>query len=361
MKRIRPAYQDHYALALIMIGVVGDIIAGLLLLGDQIWQGITLHIAAYLIWMIGLIILDAQQRRTAEFTARDRRANPLNGKITLAILIGAFLFPGLGSFGFTLAAAITPFFRAQKREEMNADALLFADPLSEVRMTAISSTPPLSELEVRPLEDILSSADSTMKRAALDLICRQAGPRAMSLASSLLGDPDPDVRALAAAGLSRLDADFGTRLKSADSRIENEPHIAQHHADLGQLYSEYASAFSGSPMSQAFYLARARTAYERAIDLEPQQPEFLIGLAEVLTRLGDQHTAQELAERAIALSPENASGYLLAMETALAQGQLGRVARYAETAARLLPETDPALPLAHWWLEAASLNKTGAS
>jgi hypothetical protein len=321
----------------IVVGITVDVVAGIAILGNYVVEGFALHLAALLIWTVGL-------------TCPGRPSSLRDGRFTVAIVLGALLFPGLGTLGYAFGFGLAQFLGRHRQQAtiFEEESFLSSDRLTEIHAT-VTAPHPLVEMETQPLEEILAKPDLDAKRAALNLICREPGARALSLARTLLADPDSDVRALAAVAVSRLESHFNELLRAVLARQESQPEVAERYAETGYLYYQYAQAEPISSANRRFYLAQARKSFEKAVSLERSRYDYLISLAEVLTDQAEAPQAGGVAARITAADPKNSTGYLLGMEVAFRQRRFDEVIVLAQRACQVLAEDDEALPTMKWW------------
>ncbi|HET7142953.1 MAG TPA: hypothetical protein VFI68_02935 [Anaerolineales bacterium] len=311
---------------LVGTGTIGDLIAGLAILNHQLEFGMSMHVIAGLIWVMGLMIVDKHH------------AVP-------AAVFGSILFPGTGTFGWTLASGIASFSQGRKKT-MNDKEGAQVDLLSDIR-GAIEM--PL-ETQIRPIVEVLYTSDLKIKRAALDLICREPSPQGMTLARRFLADSDPDVRALAAVAVSRLESHLSELMKSGLSQVEVQPQNPECHATMGHLYLEYAGRSGANSMNRSFYLAQARKAFEKAIALDSMRDDYQIALAEVLMNMRDYAKAWDTLAEVLKERPHDSQIYLLGSEIAFRARRFDRVIDLVKQARAVLSENDDVLPIMNWWL-----------
>jgi len=240
----RKVYWRVFSFLLIGVGLAGDVTAGFVILGHQVLRGATLHLAAVFVWSLGIAVGGIRRPTGTEDVARSHpgqlageyriiltRLNEAH--ITPTIALGLCLFPGLGPLGFTSAFGIAYGLAGHKQTATNEPAeFAFLELEAEIRDAIQAPLHPLVELEVQPLVEILNTTDFNAKRAALDLICREGGSEALSLARSLLTDSDPEVRGLAAVAVARLEAHFSEQLKEARQDKSSQP--AEYYAAIGR-------------------------------------------------------------------------------------------------------------------------------
>lgn len=172
-----------------------------------------------------------------------------------------------------------------------------------------------------------------------------------------LDDPSSLVRSRAAAGLGNAgrtsprfdrlldDPNRNVRIAAAGSYARRGESIPD--ASAAAEFEEYLLFNSDRPQTALLLADRAvgegnrREAarwIERAVSIEPANPELLRRAAVLRSRLGEPERAGELLEKAYALAPENAVlPYSLALLKA-EQGDLDGTVRLLEVATRLDPE-----------------------
>jgi hypothetical protein len=339
-------YTQAIGLLLIIAGALGDIAAGLALLEHHTWPGLALHVPSALVWVAGFVLL-----------GRDRGAGPGSGvgrgEPIVAILLGLVLFPGLGTVGGLLALGAARLVGRPRPFEREApDGAGARDPGPAIDFDSSLPLHPLVELETQPLAEALRKPHTQVKCAMLELICREPGPRAITLARSMLAEPDPEVRALAAVAVSRLEAHFADQLKQAVQRRDREPQLAGRHSALGHLYEQYARQGTADPATRRQYLLQARQAFEQASALDPARQDWLQPMAEVLLLLGENEEAWAAITRLLSARRSDSGGYRVALEIALSQRRIDRMADLVAAAGAALDESDTLRPGLNWWLEA---------
>lgn len=370
------SYIHLLGFLLIGVGTGADTFAGSLILKREALWGIALHLPALMVWIVGIRILGRQPDRTLTMESTQGEStqgpaenrtprhlieprNTLDAQTKIALILGLFLFPGLGPLGYSLAHGLGRFVGRQRLQETTDDEHGGAHPSPKAGRVIDLPINPLVELEIRPLIEVLQKTDIGMKRATLELLCRHPGPQTMSLARTLLADPDPDVRALAAVAVSSLTADFGKMLREAITQLEKQPQMAKHHAALANCYYQYAPKGPSSAGSRRFYLVQARKAFEQAVSAEPTRYEYQASLAQVLADLGESQEAWGLITKILAMHPDDFPSHLLGMEIAFKEGRFDRVATLAECAHSTAGLNSEALPLVEWWRSARRLGEPG--
>ncbi len=109
-------------------------------------------------------------------------------------------------------------------------------------------------------------------------------------------------------------------------------------------------------MNYPFYLAQARQAFEKAIDLDPSCRAYQIELADILNRLGEYGPAWTVLSSVLSELPKDPGCYLLALEIAFRDRRFDRMTALAESAVHRLPEGDPARAVMEWWLTGEESN-----
>src|SRR5258706_15100686 len=97
MLRITKVFLSMAGYLLAGIGVVGDIIAGVIILNYRLELGLIIHGIATLIWVMGYMIVDSAY-------------------IKRAAALGLFLFSGVSTFGWALASGIAHLSTEPKKE-----------------------------------------------------------------------------------------------------------------------------------------------------------------------------------------------------------------------------------------------------
>ncbi len=278
---------------------------------------------------------------------------PLHDQTLLAAGIGLLLFPGLGTLAWTLAAGISGLLGNPRthttEEDPDAVSLDLFSQIHDVLNT------PLPKATIQPLVEVRYASDSRVKRAALDLICREPSPGGVSLVRGFLADPDADVRALAAVAISRLENNFSMLLEPFEAQIEFDPEDPKPYAAIGHLYYEYSVA--GNTASRRFGLLRARENLERAVSLGPSNADAFLDLAETLVELGEYREALEMVKRLRSEHPECSKSYLLGLEIAFRDRNFDTVHTLAEQASLIWPEDSELFPFISAWLTVKDPNE----
>src|SRR5204862_127407 len=128
----------------IVVGITVDVVAGIAILGNYMVEGFALHLAALLIWTVGL-------------TCPGGPSSLLDGRFTVAIVLGALLFPGLGTLGYTFGFGLAHFLgrHRQRATKFEEEFFLSSDRLTEIHATVSAPPHPLVEMETQPLGEIL--------------------------------------------------------------------------------------------------------------------------------------------------------------------------------------------------------------
>lgn len=170
----------------------------------------------------------------------------------------------------------------------------------------------------------LEAAAQTAQRT-LDLTANRTDPEAISARVNAF---------LALAEIARRRNDLAAAEQAYQQAIAVDPQSIPAHIGLGELaggqgnwgvalaYFETAAALPGGDMNAAaqFWLgeallrndnlARALAAYQRALELQPQYPEALLGLAQTQYALGRAEEALQTVERAIQQKSNYAEAHL---------------------------------------------------
>lgn len=228
------------------------------------------------------------------------------------------------------------------------------------------------------LEKALSSAPDHQLAMVLQieiLIAKKEFGKAEALIGSLAKKPDGSAKAMRLQGdLDLGRGNFGAAIGNYRNALGKTPssdialrvyraHLAQGEAQKGLAFLE--SWFRQNPTEtsvqrvladgqlRAGNLGAARTGYERLLSKQPDEPELLNNLAQVLLKQGDKG-AIGLAERAVRAAPAD-SAYLDTLGWVLVhQGQLDKGIAYLRDA-RLRNPSDPEVR----YHLAVALNKLG--
>lgn len=177
-----------------------DVAAAWAIINHQLMEGLLTHAAATLLW------LAARQRLDGAASSRASLTRLFGSEAGTEWCIALCLFPVLGMFSQSIALLTNGLFAPPIRAE---DAATSGDePMSDilemVHHELLQPFDPNAEAALLPLAIRIARANSSEKRAAIDLICRCPHPHGMELVRLLLEDPDPDIRALAALAIDRL-------------------------------------------------------------------------------------------------------------------------------------------------------------
>jgi len=342
---------------LIAVGVLSDALAGLTLVQGRTLAGLELHLAASLTWIAGIHLLRASDGRQCGQPAASSSTPPSDmsdsspardrdSQNAVAALLGLALFPGLGPLACTFALVTTRLLRRpQTPQARQIDGGDFAEPWAgsaarHGRTAAVT----------RPLIELLRSPDPEAKQYALQRVLQEPGARSISLARCLLGDPDPDMRALAALAVSRLESSLSQALRECVLRCQADPEDADLHADLGILFHQWADKDEAHPAQRRLYLRQARQELEKAVSLGPSRGETLLSLAEVLIALKEHESASDALEEALAEGAGSLKAHLLAMEIAFRERRFDRLGNLAQRALPFAGDGGETATLLVWWI-----------
>jgi hypothetical protein len=320
--------------------LTADIIAGSTVPADP-RLGFALHVPAVLFWTLGLALVALAT--PAGWATRGR-----------ALSLGAIalvLFPGLGSLACILAliaSRLSSGLRPQSSLAEQPEAIP-EDGVEYSFSPVAGASDWLADLDVEPLDDLMRDRDPLSRRAAIEALRRRRGYEAVGELRVLLADPDPDVRTFAAVAISELENDFGKELVSVNGRVDESPELARHHAELSGLLYRYACAGPLDDAGRKIFLLRARERIAEAIELDPGLGDAWLGLSRIDLELGHRALAWDAVNRALAESPGNPDGCLLAMQLALDGRRLDQLPALAAQACAFPIEDRETEELLHWW------------
>lgn len=351
------SFARAFSPLLIAVGVLSDALAGLAIVHGRTLAGLELHLAASLIWIAGILLLRASDSRrsgqpaasssTPPSDMRDSAPSARDGDSQngVAALLGLALFPGLGPLACTFALVTT---RLLRRPQAPRARQIDEDDFAESWAGSAAIHGRTGEV-TRPLIELLHSPDAEAKKHALQRIVQEPGARSISLARCLLGDPDPDVRALAALAVSRLESSLSQALRECVLRCQADPEDADLHADLGGLFHQWAEKDEAHPAQRRLYLRRARQELEKAVSLGPSRVETLLPLAEVLIALKEHKRASDALEEALAEGAGSLGAHLLAMEIAFRERRFDRLGDLAQRGLPFAGDGGETTALLAWW------------
>jgi adenylate cyclase len=133
---------------------------------------------------------------------------------------------------------------------------------------------------------------------------------------------------------------LSTRRAFLERTVALDPHFAPAHAALAWLYLSESTRGGGAPLRENTELAEAEA--RTAIDLDPYSSVAHAALAWVLDHQGDQDTALEEAEAAIALNDNDPQGHLIKGHILAVSGRSSE----AQTSLTIALRLDPRGPTA---------------
>ena len=125
---------------------------------------------------------------------------------------------------------------------------------------------------------------------------------------------------------TRLDFEFAYQM--FENAVRLDPQFALAYAAMANLCSSFHINFE----RESSWLARARTAAEKAIALLPELPEAKVAQAWVLYASGDYDKALAIARPLVALKRDTESAYYLLLRALFASGQYQEIVDIAEAA-----------------------------
>ncbi|MDQ6672749.1 MAG: hypothetical protein M3069_18740 [Chloroflexota bacterium] len=274
---------------------------------------------------------------------------------SLAGLVALLGFPmfgmvAAGSGSLAMAALTLRPRRGLAKPEPAFSTAAIASPLVRAQDRRLD---PLSVLDVEPIADVLSGADTVLKRGAIDALVRSQGYRAVALLRLLLVDPESEIRLYASVTLTTLEDGIGQAMLAARSATKTAVPDAGAWEKLAWLYVEYVSCgFIAQPTADQ-YLELAHSAYEAAASEKADQSRLGLALGRAHLLFGQLDVAEMYFESAAMTRIRNPEAHIALMELAYERGALAQVAQRASTAARLLGFEYPQRGLVNWWASQA--------
>jgi tetratricopeptide (TPR) repeat protein len=291
---------------LLATGLLGDGLAGLLLLYGSAGRFLLWHMLFVLLWGLGVNLLawpgGAGQ---AAFSLAPNKWG------LAALLLGMGTFPGLGTWACTLAFLFARLF------------------LSPTRFLGQAATKPetgeaggqeqccSSERIVTPFVDELREGNTEARRAVVAKLSRAAHPSTALLLRQLLSDAKAEIRSDASIALTCLEDEMSHELHQTFVAWRADPANGERTRIFIDHCYRYATSNVLDTKSQRLYLALARDLLLRVLsEGECEDAQLWLRLADVRQRLGELPEAMQDALRAVHLQPEAPDASLLAMDLA---------------------------------------------
>ena len=337
--------QSWIGYTLFALGLVGDSIAGVLLLAGDNLQVLLLHIFATLVWVVGINSV-SKQFALHESTIRLGPVH-LNRWSVTALCLGLFPFPGFATLSYSIAMVVTKCSQQRAIEEISE----IITPTRQVLL-------PLN-LEIQPLIDILSATDLEMKRAAVTVLSQQANPESIQLLRQLLSDTHAELRSDASIALTRLEEELSRVLNASLAQWTAGPNDKERMLNLANQYYSYACSNVLDEVSQQSYLAKAYDLVLQCLAQDGTNAQLWLQSARIRQRSGQMAEALTDVRYAIELEPNVPEAYLLAMEVAFSLRSWDILLDLAREGLSVLPSTSEIQTSLQYWVTLCSEQRGG--
>ena len=259
----------------------------------QVWPVMILaHTAVAMTWIISLPICRNfdQDRRLAWFGAL--------AVFFLGPIGAAGMLFGIVSYTFSIRRS-TPFefwYQNIVPEQISSPE----EQLLE-RLRAWSDETHIGHYEPVPFMDILASGSRSDKQAVIALIARRYDPQFSPVLHNALNDPDSAIRVQTASAIASIEDYFLTRSLILERELEQRPDDTEILWKLASHYDAHACAGLCDSDTLATHRQYAEHAYQRLIELEPDNSRSRWALGRLLVRSGQPREAASIFEQSIAL------------------------------------------------------------
>ena len=325
---------------LFALGLVGDGVAGVLLLAGDNLQVLLLHCIATLVWVVGIHIVSQQFALQASLI----RLGPvhLNRWSATALCLSLLPFPGFVTLAYSIALVVAKCSRQRETEEV------------EERVVPTRSLSLPLDLEIQPLIDILGASDLEMKRGAVTVLSQQANPESIQVLRQLLSDTHAELRSDASIALTRLEDELSRVLNASLAQWSARPNDKERMLHLADQYYSYACSNVLDEMSQRSYLAKAFELVQQCLAQDETNARLWFKSARIRQRLGQMTEALTDARYAIELEPDASEAYVLAMEVAFSLRSWESLLELAHEGLSALPSTSEVQTTLQYWVTGAS-------
>ncbi|MDD5496655.1 MAG: tetratricopeptide repeat protein [Candidatus Omnitrophica bacterium] len=180
------------------------------------------------------------------------------------------------------------------------------------------------EVSFEPFVDVIRGEDMRIKTRVIEKLSRAVSYESVQLLKFALADSSPEVRFYAAGALVKIENSINERIKMV-SKEAGEHDLAKDHSALGDLYRFYAkTGLLEKTMSQR-YLSLACAAYQKAVDIDTNQPDVIVRYAQTLIELKEYEKSRELLDRAAKLWPDNSEMCFMRSEVYFILGAYSRM------------------------------------
>ncbi len=337
-------------MAVITLGLAGDLGACFLLVGGHPLMGLASHVPAVGVWTLGIYVLTAtstldQLYESDEAMKKQPSGSTFNGWTIAAAMLGLFTFPGIGTAGVSLAFGFSYLFRQRAIPRST-----LGETLASLQVPALSMRPAGLEQasQVLSIVDVLRQQNTEMRRAVVRTLGFQGDKESVDILRRLLTDANPDVRSDAAVILTRLENDYNQRILKALEQIEDAPDDLEKHLQLARRYYEFAESGLLDPVSRRHYLRQAERIFSEASEAQPARLSILFERARVTHLLGRSNEAIAMLTHLLEQRPDDNAAYALLLEVAFAQQEWGIVLALSQRPHGLTKEQAEVL---RWWTE----------
>ena len=327
--------QCRIGYALFALGLMGDGIAGVLLIAGNNLQVLPLHIFAALLWVMGINLV-SEQFVQQKSTIRLGHVH-LNRWSVTALCLSLIPFPGFVTLAYSIALVIAKYTRQRATEET---------PETTTLTRAVSL--PL-DMEIQPLIDILSDSDLEMKRGAVTVLRQQANPESIHLLRQLLSDTHAELRSDASIALTRLEDELSRALNVALVQWTASPSDRERMLNVADQYYNYACSNLLDEASQQSHLAKACELVQQCLAQDDTDAQLWLKSARIRQRLGQMTEALKDVRYAIGLEPDTPEAYLLAMEVAFSQHSWDVLLDLVREGSSTLPGTSEVRTSLQYW------------
>jgi len=317
---------------LLMLGVVGDCLAGWLLFSGGACWCLLWHGLCVLLWAWGMHLSVWRGESCQVWSNRWGLS---------ALLPGIGAFPGLGLSACTVAFILARycFVRAACTDAAGA-----AEQAAGDRGAQAEAFPTCQE-PVVPFVDDMHEGNTEARRAVVAELSRAANPATTNLLRRLLCDTRAEIRCDASIALNSLEDKMAHQLHQAFAAWRANPtDIECTLACINHGY-HYASSNVLDPKSQRFYLLRVHDLLQQVLaGREHKNAALWLRLADVGQRLGQFSQALQAALQAVHLQPEAPDASLLAMDLAFRSHAWDTLYELAGQHTTILPAVLPSRP-----------------
>ncbi len=145
--------------------------------------------------------------------------------------------------------------------------------------------------------DILANGTQQQKRDAVVLMAKHFQPSFAPAMRAALVDSDNSIRILAASLITNIEKGFQDKTMQADRAVAESPDDIDRLLHQARLYDDYAFTGLLEEDREETNRSRARQAYEKVLELQPDNREAALALGRLLVRSGELERAIEWLQR----------------------------------------------------------------